>query len=1170
MTLHSISRAACAIVLFTFTAAFLSAQTYQGGIRGMVRDPGASVIPAAKVTLTNQATGVTRSTLTNADGEYVFGSLDPAPYSVTVEAQGFKRMQRNQVVVGTQEFVTVDVSMELGSVNESVLVTAEVPLLETANASNGQVINAQQLADLPNLGRNPYLMSKLANNVVPVGDPRWNRFQDQIGSSAISLGGGPIRGNNYTIDGISITTSQNLPMAIPTIEGVQEMKTQSDTYDATMGRTGGGVFNTTLGSGSNDLHIDLFGYLRRTGWAANTFFNNAAGLPRAGDDWKNFGGHAGGPVVIPKVYNGRNKTFFFVAQEGYREHQPYSVLYALPTAAERAGDFSKAGLAIYDPFSTHTCQASDNCPSGVSAVRTPFAGNLIPASQINPVGAAMLNPLYIPLPQNNSAKTVDTNDFTGTDSLFNRADEYIFKVEENPAQWLRLTGSFLYYKSREPGGNPLGTIAGSSGSYLLYRHVDATAVNAIVTVNPTTILTLRYGFNRFPNVYNAVSSGFDPSALGFPAGYVSALTVKQFPGISLSNAGSAVGYNGTQNVNYWSKNASIGGSKSAGKHNLQAGFDFRTIDNGGLAYGTPAGSYAFNGVFTQQYPTKTNGTGADWADLLMGYPSSGSLQTTTPLFFQVKYYAVYVQDDIRLTKRLTLNAGIRYEYETGISERNNHMLVGFDQTAVNPIASGLPAGSGVTPFGVLQFAGLNGNRTTSGNPLRDKVGPRVGMAYQLNGKTTLRAGYGIFYAPTFFGVDSATAPGFVQSNTYVASNNGNQTPANSLSNPFPAGILQPAGASLGALTAIGGTFTYVDQNRTSGIVNQFSADIQRELPFGIAAEIGYAGSRSHHLLPASTATAAQLINQLPVQYMSLGSQLTQSVANPFYQHGGAGVVGSATVAQAQLLLPFPEYSAITENTNVAHAQYDSLLMKAQKRLSQGLTFLFTFTWARNEDNAWGSAGSNYFNTFAGSTPASAVQNVYNLAAEYALASSDVPLRFTVGWTYQLPFGKGRPLLHNSRLLDYAVGGWSLNGLAIVQNGFPLFIYQTNQNSVIGTGEQRPNATGVSPVLSGSPQDRLSEYINPAAFSLAPAFTFGNVSRNIGYRGPGEANLDLSLFKAFSIVERFKAEFRLEALNACNTPLFSNPNTLFGSSNFGKLVYQTNTPRELQLGVRLKF
>jgi hypothetical protein len=244
--------------------------------------------------------------------------------------------------------------------------------------------------------------------------------------------------------------------------------------------------------------------------------------------------------------------------------------------------------------------------------------------------------------------------------------------------------------------------------------------------------------------------------------------------------------------------------------------------------------------------------------------------------------------------------------------------------------------------------------------------------------------------------------------------------------------------------------------------------------------------------------------------------------------------------------------------------------KAQKRFSHGVTFLATLTWARNEDNAWGSAGSNYFNTFAGSTPASAVQNVYDLGAEWGLASSNVPVRVTMGWTYQLPFGKGARFLNHNAALNYVVGGWAVNGLAIIQSGFPLFIYQTNQNSVIGTGEQRPNATGTSPAMSGSPEDKLNSYINAAAFSAAPAFSFGNLSRNIGYRGPGEGNFDLSVFKTVAVKERFKAEFRAEALNALNTPLFSNPNTLFGSSNFGKLVYQTNTPRELQLGLRFKF
>jgi len=354
-------------------------------------------------------------------------------------------------------------------------------------------------------------------------------------------------------------------------------------------------------------------------------------------------------------------------------------------------------------------------------------------------------------------------------------------------------------------------------------------------------------------------------------------------------------------------------------------------------------------------------------------------------------------------------------------------------------------------------------------------------------------------------------------------------------------------------------------------VNQFSADLQRELPLGIALEAGYVGSRSHHMLAASTGLSSMLINQVPTAYLGMGSALSASVPNPFAGLPNvAGVLAGSTVARAQLLMPYPQYGAITENTNPVHAQYDSLAIKAQKRLARGLTFLTAFTWSKNMDNAWGSAGSNYFNTFAGSTPAAAVQNVYDTNAEWALASANVPARFSTSWTYQLPFGKGQPLLHNHSALNYVVGGWSVNGVVIAQSGFPLFVFQTNQNSVIGTGEQRPNATGVSPAMSGSPESLQNGYINPAAFSTAPAFTFGNLSRNISYRGPGEGNWDLSLFKDFTVRERFKGQFRAEALNAFNTPLFANPNTNFSSAQFGKVVYQTNTPREVQLGVRLSF
>lgn len=1162
---NSISGAARAATFLALATATLWAQTFQGGVSGLVQDPGGAVIPGAKVTLVSQATNVYRTALSNAQGEYVFSAVDPAIYTVRVEAPGFKTLDRKDVIVGTQQFVTLDLKLEVGAVNESVVVNSEVPLIETSNASNGQVLDSQKITDLPNLGRNPYLLSKLSTNVVPVGDPRWNRFQDQSGSSQISINGGPVRGNNYLIDGIPVTDSTNRAVIIPSTESTQEMKLQMTTYDASMGSTGGGVFNTVLKSGSNNLHGSVLGYLRETDWTANNFFYNAAGQPRPPVDFKTWAASLSGPVVIPKIYNGRNRTFFFIANEAYRQHSQYADQYAVPTALERTGDYSQSSVTLFDPLSARPCMAADKCPSGVSVVRDPLGKNMIPGNYINKVGQAILG--YLPSPQR-PGKT-DSFNYTGTDTLFDRADQYVYKAEHTVTEQLRITGSFMYYKSREPGGNTLGTPAGGSSQapYLLYRRVDATAVNAIWTPTPTTAVTFRYGFNRFPNIFSEVSAGFNPATLGFPANYVNQLQALYFPTISLLNGPSMSGQSPSWTV-YSSKNALVSVSKYIGRHSISMGLDYRLLHTDFLSLSTTAGSFSFNGVFSRQFPQQNNGTGADFADLLMGYPSSGSVNTADKLYYYARGYAGYFQDDIRVNPKLTVNLGLRYEYVTGVAENNNHLVVGFDQAALNPIAANV---TGIQPHGVIQYAGVNGNPTACCKPPKTKFGPRIGFAYQLTPKTTVRGGWGMFYAPGVFSNSALLAPGYSQVTTYVASNDNNATPANSLSNPFPGGVLQPVGNTLGGLTAIGSTFSYLDQNATAGVVHQFSADLQRELPYNIALEVGYIGSRSNHLLSTGTGTSSLNINQVATNYLSLGSALNASTPNPFFRHGGAGVIGSANVAQAQLLRPFPQYSTISDLTNPSSAQYDSMVVKVQKRFTHGLTFLSTLTWSKNEDNEFGSAGSNSLNGFS-SSPPSQPQNYYNLGAEWALAAVDVPLRFTGTWIYDLPFGTGKPFLNGNRVLNYLVGGWQVNGTVILQNGFPLFIYQQNLNSVIGTGAQRPNATGISPAMPGSPEDRVNGYINPAAFSQAPAFTFGNLSRAIDYRGPGQANWDTSVFKNFAIMERFKAQFRAEALNTFNTPLFANPNTQYipGGAAFGRLTYQSNLPRNIQLGLRFYF
>jgi hypothetical protein len=523
------------------------------------------------------------------------------------------------------------------------------------------------------------------------------------------------------------------------------------------------------------------------------------------------------------------------------------------------------------------------------------------------------------------------------------------------------------------------------------------------------------------------------------------------------------------------------------------------------------------------------------------------------------YYGAYFQDDIRITRNVTVNLGLRWEREYGLQEADNHLVVGFDTKTVNPLAANV---SGILPKGVVEFAGVNGNGIHVSNPNLNKFAPRVGVAWQVTPNMTIRGGYGLYWAPQFAIGAPYNPPGYTATSSYVASNDGNLTPANSLTNPFPGGVARPTGSTLGELTGIGQSMSIIDPNSRSPRVQQFSIDVQRQLPFGVAIEVGYVGSRSSHL---TQATANININALNPALLSQGSSLTATVANPFYGHGGAGVIGGATVSQVQLLLPYPAFGAINYMfSDQSHARYDSLVAKAQKRMSAGLTFLSTFTWSRNHDASSGGAG-NFLNSGAAGP-----QNPFDMASEYSLSNVDSPLRWSTGFTYELPFGKGKKML-TGRAMDTIAGGWSINAISVYQSGFPLQITQaTNNNSVFGYASQRPAATGVSAVTSGSLEERLGNYINAAAFTTTPRYSFGNLSRTLGMRGPGQANWDLSLFKSFSIMEKLKGQFRAEALSAFNTPMFAAPNVSYGSGSFGRVTSQVNFARMMQLGVRLFF
>jgi trimeric autotransporter adhesin len=1139
-------------------------QTFQGGIRGAITDNSGAAVADAKVTLTDEATTFARSTLTNEAGGYSFTALDPATYTVSVVKPGFKVLERKGNVVGTQEFLTVDLKLEVGEVTQSVNVTSDAPVLETENASTGQLIDKQKLDDLPNMGRNPFYQTvKISQNVTPGGDPKFNRMEDQSGSSQISINGGPVTGNNYLIDGIAITNSANQAVIVPAIEATQEVKLQISTYDAEVGRTGGGTFNMYLRSGTNQLHFSAFGYEWFNPLIANNYFANEAGIPKVPQMWHNYGGAIGGPVVIPKLYNGKNKTFFWVATENYRQNQTSSTDVPVPTALEKAGNFSQSKysngseLVIYNPLTT-VINANG------TYTRQPFPNNIIPASQLSPIGLALAS--YYPSPTSAPAYYAQP-DFAVTTPQYDRAGQLDFKADQQITSWWRASGSFLFYGSREPGyayWNQTSTAIASPNQTVLYRNVDATQANTTLTPNATTVVYLRWGFNRYPNSNVSDSHGINLQALGFSPALLNSfqLTPGQyyFPAISMSDVESYGGA-GPNAYSYYSRSFSGTVSKFLGRHSLKFGGDFRSISVAGITSGPTVGAYSFTNGFTSAENASGStilGTGAALASLLLGYPASGSATTTVALANRDHYYAVFAQDDFRLNNKLTLNFGMRYEYEGGVYSPNNTFNPGFNPTAVNPIQSQV---TGITTLGVLEYAGQNGYGTSAFNPNHDKFGPRAGFAYALTPKTIIRGGYGLFWAPLSFSLQQTF--GYTATTTYVSSNDGGATPANSLSNPFPTGVLQPSGNTLGLLAGIGGqNITAPSDTARSTRVHQYSLDVQRELPGGFVVTVGFAGSLSHDLVQG---TPSFNINQLPDADLSLGTKLTTKVANPFYGTAGGVVnLAASTTTLLQTLLPFPEFGTVTVSSeSYGRATYYSTFAKVQKRLSFGLNFLSTVTWSQNEDNS-----NSQSNTYAPS--ASGVQDYYNYSAEWGLALINTPWRWTSATNYKLPLGKGEKFLNNSSWLDLAVGGWAINLTTTMQTGFPVAISQSNLNSGIGTGGQRPNATGISPVTSGSLESRLNDYINPAAFSQAPVYTFGNVSRTIGMRGPGQANVDFSLFKTYSAKEKLNIQFRFEVFNLTNTPLFDALNTTFGNAAFGTITNQANYPRIVQLGLRFSY
>jgi hypothetical protein len=1154
---------ACLLVLFV-AANEAWTQSFQGGVRGAVKDPG-GVIPGVEVTLTNENTGVARTSTTNERGEYNFANLDPGSYTLKASLQGYKTHEQKGLRVGTAQFLTMDVGLEVGQLQETITVTGAAPLVETSNASTGEVLDSQELSTLPSPGRAAFLIGVTVPTVIATGDAQFNRQQDQTNASLVSLGGGARRANNYILDGVPISDLRNRAVALPTIEGIEEVKVQVHTFDAEMGRSGGGTFNTTAKSGTNDFRGSGF-YQTRPIWGMeNNYFSERAGVPKPTDlFYRLYGGGIGGPIM-------RNRTFFHFATEGYRAVSTRNGALIFPTDLERRGDFSQSRdrngnlVVIHNPFD----------PS-----RAPFAGNVIPAGLIDPVGQNSVNLM----PRPDTQVSNQSANYNRTAHIQDAADQMMFKGDHKFTDKISLSGVYLYNKTDEPYEVYWEeNLFQDPNAAPLKRRIHVGVVNNTWIPNSSTVVSLRYGQTSFIDDCGIAITEFDPSTLGFASSFTNDITRDKFPRLSVDDYGLVNSNNFGAGAftaidwNSWGLNGAV--SKLLGSHTFKMGADYRWIG----VVTTPFGQSSGNFTFSRRSTASSTGAGGNGlASLLLGAPTVGNVDIATTSEYFTNYYGAYIQDDWRLKSNFTLNYGIRLEHEDGLMEKNDQFTVGFDQSLVSPLSGTAPGLAAIrgsnTINGGLMYAGVDGNNNYQGDPPAVKVSPRVGVVYSMTPRAVVRAGYGMFWAPWNYQFPGTTNYGNIgySSRPTMLPNDAAGVPVTLLRNPFPNGLTQPSGNSLGALTGVGGDIDVIDQTKKAPYVQQMQADFQYSLTDSVAVSVGFAHARGDDLGLGGTNDAIININQIQPEVAAryTPAQLTQQVPNPFLGVANFGPFGrAATLPRGQLLRPFPQFGNVNlRQSTLGKSRYNALILKLDKRVNNGFGGRFNYTWSNLKDNQF--AESNHFQgNFAGRP-----QDNYNIDAEYATGLLDTPHRLILAPIFELPFGQGKKWA-NGGVADAIVGGWTLSAVVALESGFPTpaRVSQSVSQAQLGnfgTVELRPNPGTGDPNTSGSWEDRVTgatPWANVAAYARPAVGQLGTLERtDTTLRSPFRKNVDFVAMKSLRTGGSTRAEVRFELLNLTNTPKFRDYNAFIDNATFGQITRQSGFSRITQISLRFSF
>ncbi len=1150
----------------------LLAQETRGTILGRVLDPSGAVVPGVAVRATNTGTNVTVSTRSNAEGNYDIPYLLPGIYRLTAEATGFKTFAREGVEIRIGDRISIEIPLQVGQSAEQVTVTGETPLLESASSSMGQVIDQRRIADLPIAHGNPYLLMTLSPGVVYTQNAGLDRPFEPTHIVGYSMEGVRSNLSEVTLDGTPNTSVNNrwggqgnlMAGYTPPADIVQEFKVQTMVFDASVGHTQGGVTSITLKSGANQPHGALYYSLLNPALSANLFFANRAGQSKAPFVYNRWGASGTGPVVLPHLYQGKDRTFFTYAYEGIRENRAVGPSYGrgtltVPTEQERAGDFSAllrlgAQYQVYDP-------ATRAPAAGGRYTIQPFTGNIIPPARIHPVAKNILS--YYSLP--NVLGTAD-----GTNNLIRVNDpqtttyyNHIARIDHNFSPSHRIFGRFNTYR-RYSTSDDWFRNASTGWSEDWLQH--AFSLDDVLHLSPTTFLNLRCAYYRLQIYYvpKQESLGFDVASLGLPRSYANAIdpAVRAFPSINFSS------YFSTRDTwfRYPHSNMTMESQVISvrGSHTLKLGLDarsYRTFEyepnNASTGYFT-FGTTWTRGPFDN---SPSSPKGEDLASMLLGLPTGGRVDRKASFAEQATYWALYFHDDWRVTPKLTLNLGLRYELEGPMTERFNRSVRGYDFQAPSPLDAQVRANYAKNPIaeippaqfrllGGLTFPAVGGLPRTLWKRDINNFMPRLGFAYMLGPKTVVRGGYGLFYGTLGIPRGDVVQYGFTQSTALIPSLDNGMTFVATLSNPFPDGIREPRGAADGLMTYVGQSIRFFDENPAAGYHQRWQLSVQRELPLRVLLEVGYAGNRGTKLETTRNLRALppKYLSRSPVRDTETINYLTATVPNPFYPLlPGTGLSGT-TVSRAFLLssADYPHFTGLTTTTYDGYSWYHGLVTRMERRFASGWTLNAAYTWSKNMQ-------------------AMSRLNDYLSPLEEAIGPEDRPHRFSISGIWEIPVGRGRRLCGGCpKAADKIIGGWQVQGIYTAQAGPPLGF---------GNALFAGNVHDITLPKSQRSPDRW--FNTDAGFER-------NSARQLSYnyrtmpslfsdvRGDGVNLWDLSVLKNTRIHERVNIQFRGEFLNAWNHPNFSPPNTSPTSSAFGQVTSQVGYPRRIQFGLKILF